>query len=74
MATLPKLARHDWVAAQLDDLVTASEVEQVTLTGNLAYTLPAGVAPNRTHSVVFTQDATGGRTVTFGGQPVRLTA
>lgn len=43
-----------------------SEVEQVTLTEDLAYTLPASVAPNRVHSVVFTQDATGGHTVTYG--------
>ena len=46
------------------------EVEQVTLTEDLAYTLPAGVGPNRTHSVVFTQDATGGHTVTLGGVPL----
>lgn len=49
-----------------------SEVEQVTLTEDLAYTLPAGVAPNRVHSVVFTQDATGGHTVTYGGAPVTV--
>lgn len=72
MTTLPKLARHDWVAARLDALLAASEVEQVTLTGNLAYTLPAGVPPTRTHSVVFTQDATGGHTVTYGGSPVTV--
>ena len=45
-------------------------LEQVTLTGNLPYTLPVGLAPNRVHPVVFTQDATGGHTVTFAGQPV----
>lgn len=50
----------------------SGEVEQVTLTGNLAYELPAGASPNRVHSVVFTQDATGGRTVTYGGAPVAV--
>jgi len=62
-----ELARADAVAA-----LSATEVEQVTLTGNLAYTLPAGVGPNRTHSVVFTQDGTGGHTVTYDGQPVTV--
>lgn len=50
--------------------MAGTKVEQVTLTGNLPYTLPVGLAPNRVHPVVFTQDATGGRTVTFAGQPV----
>ena len=50
--------------------MAGTEVEQVTLTGDLPYTLPVGLAPNRVHPVVFTQDATGGRTVTFAGQPV----
>ena len=45
-------------------------LEQVTLTGNLPYTLPVGLAPNIVHRVAFTQDATGGHTVTFAGQPV----
>ena len=74
MTTLPKLARHDWVAARLDALLAASEVEQVTLTGNLAYTLPSTVGPTRTHSVVFTQDGTGGHTVTFGGTDMQVPA
>ena len=45
-------------------------LEQVTLTGDLPYTLPVGLAPNIVHRVAFTQDATGGHTVTFAGQPV----
>lgn len=52
--------------------ILSDEVEQVTLTGNLAYTLPAGASPNRVHSVVFTQDTTGGRTVTYDGKPVAV--
>ena len=50
----------------------AMEVEQVTLTSNIAYALPAGVAPNSVHSVVFTQNSTGGHTVTYDGQPVTV--
>ena len=50
--------------------MAGTEVEQVTLAGNLPYTLPIGLAPNSVHPVVFTQDATGGHTVTFAGQPV----
>ena len=46
---------------------SSPEVEQITLTEDLTYALPAGVAPNRVHSVVFTQDATGGHMVTHGG-------
>ena len=64
----------EWEVARADALaaLAATEVEQVTLTGDLAYTLPSTVGPNRTHSVVFTQDATGGHAVTFGGQPVTV--
>ena len=46
--------------------------EQVTLTGNLPYTLPVGLAPNSVHLVEFTQNATGGHTVTYCGQPVAV--
>ena len=55
-----------WEAARADALAAldATEVEQVTLTEDLPYTLPASVVPDRVHSVVFTQDATGGHTVT----------
>lgn len=51
---------------------SAYPVQQVTLTGNLAYTLPADAPTNQVVSVVFTQDAVGGRTVTFGGNPVTV--
>ena len=47
-------------------------VEQVALTANLTYTLPAGVPANTIHRVVFTQNGTGGHTVTYGGQPVTV--
>lgn len=60
------------MAADAFAALAAMDVEQVTLTGNLAYALPAGVAPNRVHSVVFTQNSTGGHTVTYGGLPVAV--
>ena len=41
-------------------------VEQVTLTAPLAYTLPVGTPAGVVHRVVFTQDGTGGHTVTYG--------
>lgn len=64
----------EWEAARADALaaLAAKEVEQVTLTDDLAYTFPAGASPNRVHSVVFMQDATGGHTVTYGGQPITV--
>ena len=53
-------------------LADATTVEQVTLTANLAYTLPAGIPANTVHCVTFTQDGTGGHTVTYGGSPVTV--
>ena len=47
-------------------------VEQVTLNANLDYTLPAGVPANTIHRVVFTQNGTGGHTVTYGGAPLTI--
>ena len=47
-------------------------VEQVTLNANLDYTLPAGVPANTIHRVVFTQNGTGGHTVTYDGEPVAV--
>ena len=41
-------------------------VEQVTLNANLDYTLPTGTPAGVVHRVVFTQDGTGGHTVTYG--------
>lgn len=49
-------------------------VQQVTLTGNLVYTLPAGAPTDQVVGVVFTQNATGGHTVTYGGSPVTVAA
>ena len=61
------------IAAAIDAAGSgAYPVQQVTLTGNLAYTLPAGAPTDQVIGVVFTQDATGGHTVTYGGQPVTV--
>lgn len=49
----------------------AYPVQQVALTGNLAYTLPVGAPTDQVISVVFMQ-TTGGHTVTYGGQPVTV--
>ena len=46
-------------------------VEQVALTANLTYTLPAGTPANTVHHVTFTQ-TTGGHTVTYDDQPVTV--
>ena len=53
-------------------LADATTVEQVALTAPLAYTLPEGTPASVVHRVVFTQDATGGHTVTYCGEPVAV--
>ena len=50
----------------------AYPVQQVALTGNLAYTLPADALTDQVVFVVFTQDGVGGRTVTYDGQPLTV--
>ena len=47
-------------------------VRQVALTSNLIYTIPEGTPSGIVHRVVFTQDGTGGHTVTYGGAPVTV--
>lgn len=65
-------------AAQSDatDFAPASSaaypIQQVTLTAPLAYTLPVGAPTDQVISIVFTQDGTGGHTVTYGGTPVTV--
>ena len=53
-------------------LADATEVEQVTLTAPLAYTLPVGTPANTVHRVTFTQDASGGHTVTYDSLPLTV--
>ena len=47
-------------------------VEQVALNANLDYTLPTGTPAGVVHRVVFTQDGTGGHTVTYGDLPLTI--
>ena len=47
-------------------------VEQVTLNANLDYTLPTGTPAGVVHRMVFTQDDTGGHTVTYGDLPLTI--
>ena len=53
-------------------LADATTVEQVALTANLAYALPTGTPAGVVHRVVFTQDGTGGHTVTYGDLPLTI--
>ena len=62
----------DFATAAQGALADATTVEQVTLNANLDYTLPAGVPANTIHRVVFTQNGTGGHTVTYDDQPVTV--
>ena len=48
------------------------EVEQITLTGNLALTIPEGHPAGQVYRCAITQDGTGGHTVTYGGAPVAV--
>lgn len=65
-------------AAQSDatDFAPASSaaypVQQVTLTGSLAYTLPVDAPADQVISVVFTQDGMGGHAVTYNDLPVTV--
>lgn len=63
-------------AADAEDFAPAGSgaypVQQVALTGNLAYTLPVGAPTDQVISVVLTQDGVGGHTVTFGGDPLTV--
>lgn len=58
--------------AEQGALADATKVEQVTLTAPLVYALPTGLPSGVVHRVTFTQDASGGHTVTYGGSPVSV--
>lgn len=72
LGTAAQHAHGDYATAAQGAKAAATEVQQVTLTAPLAYTLPVGVPAGVVHRVVFTQDATGGHTVTYGGSPVTV--
>ena len=50
----------------------ASDVDQITLTGDLVLTLPVGRPAGQVYRCAITQDGVGGHTVTYGGQPVAV--
>ena len=50
----------------------ASDVDQITLTGDLVLTLPVGHPAGQVYRAAITQDGVGGHTVTYGGNPVTV--
>ena len=60
------------LTAALSKVGETIAVEQIALTAPLAYTLPTGTPSGVVHRVVFTQDGTGGHTVTYDGQPLTI--
>ncbi len=61
-----------YATAAQGELADATTVQQVTLTGPLAYTLPVSVPAGIVHRVTFTQNGAGGHTVTYDGAPVTV--
>ena len=59
----------EWEAARADALaaLNATEVDQITLSGPIALTIPATYPAGQVYRVALTQDATGGHTVTYDG-------
>lgn len=60
------------LSAALGKIGETLAVRQVALTSNLIYTIPEGTPSGIVHRVAFTQDGTGGHTVTYGGSPVTV--
>ena len=60
------------LTAALGKIGETLAVRQVALTSNLIYTIPEGTPSGIAHRVAFTQDGTGGHTVTYGGAPVTV--
>ena len=63
-------AHGDYATAEQGAKADASDVAALTLTAPLALTVPAGFPAGQVYRVVFTQDGTGGHTVTYDGDPV----
>ena len=61
----------DYATAAQGVKADASDVHQVTLTGPLALTIPAGHPAGQVYRCAITQ-TTGGHTVTYGGNPVAV--
>lgn len=62
----------DFATAAQGAKADASDVDQITLTGDLALTLPVGHPAGQVYRVTFTQDGVGGHTVTYGGNAVTV--
>ena len=62
----------DFATAAQGAKADASDVDQITLTGDLALTVPAGFPAGQVYRVTLTQDGTGGHTVTYNDLPVTV--
>ena len=61
----------DFATAAQGAKADASDVDQITLTGDLALTIPEGHPAGQVYRCAITQ-TTGGHTVTYGGNPVSV--
>lgn len=62
----------DFATAAQGAKADASDVDQITLTGDLVLTLPAGHPAEQVYRCAITQGGAGGYTVTYGGSPVTV--
>ena len=64
----------DFATAAQGAKADASDVDQITLTGDLVLTLPVGRPAGQVYRCAITQDGVGGHTVTYDDQPVTVDA
>ena len=62
----------DFATAAQGAKADASDVDQITLTGDLVLTVPAGFPAGQVYRVTLTQDGTGGHAVTYDGRPITV--
>ena len=62
----------DFATAAQGAKADASDVDQITLTGDLVLTLPVGHPAGQVYRAAITQDGVGGHTVTYGGTPLDI--
>ena len=62
----------DFATAAQGAKADASDVDQITLTGDLVLTLPVGHPAGQVYRAAITQDGVGGHTVTYDGNPVTV--
>ena len=74
LGTAAEHAHGDYATAAQGAKADASDVDQITLTGDLVLTLPVGHPAGQVYRCAITQPATPptGYTVTYGGQPVSV--